>query len=529
MYCKKCGAQNQDGEKFCMQCGANIMENPAPASVPTEAATTQTPKPKKKLPKWALIAIPVAVILLIILIVCLIINGNTVKMNKQYIDFEVEGYNGYGEVYAEIDWEAVSEKYGSKLKKAFNGGGMLGSMFEVDPVEVMSMLVDIELDYEGELKNGDTIKYKWVVADELYDLFDIEFKFKDGTYKVTGLEEIESVNIFDKITVTFNGYDGVGSVSAKSDGYGDVLYYYMDFDKTSDLKNGDVITLTLSENGVEYFFDEYEKAPSCVSMQYTVEGLEEPTSYNPFEHLELDLSGMNGFTTAKVIYSGGYLDADEFTISKHENLSNGEVVTVTISESVCKEYLESDGVKFTQTSKEFTVSDRNTYVTKLSDITEEQWNELKNIANNAHTENIASYHNTVTPKSHEYIGAHLLTAKDGDGSCLLLVYKETIHLKCQGYKYYGVFDMRYETFEKTVSMYRVYEFDFFATNAEGELSYIYDGNSGNYSVDSDLYSTRSGIGGTIEWEFTAMDTYETFYANWIEYNSSHSNNEDNID
>ena len=524
MYCKKCGAQNQDGEKFCMQCGANIMENPTPASVPAEAATTQTPKPKKKLPKWALIAIPVAVILLIILVVCLIINGNTVKMDKQYIDFEVEGYDGYGSVYAEVDWEAVSKKYGSKLKKAFKGGDGLGDM--LDPVAVMSMFVDVELDYEGGLKNGNSVKYKWVVDDKLYDLFDIKFKFKNGSYKVKGLQKVKTFDIFNSVTVSFDGYDGYGEVTISDSD----LSEYITVDSYENLSNGDTITLRVDSEYINEIVDEFGAVPKSLTKEYTVSELQATTEYNPFEHLELTLSGMNGFTKASLSYIGGYLNADEFTISKSENLSNGDVVTVTINEEVCEKHAKNEGVRFSQTSKEFTISDRNSYVTKLSDITAEQWDELKSIANNTYTADIPNYPNTATSKSHEYIGAHLLTAKSGDGSCLFLVYKESVHLKYQGYKYYGIFDMRYETFEKTVSIYNVYVFQTFTTNTEGELSYEYDGIWGvDCYVDSDLYANKNGIGGTYEWAFRGYDTYETFYTRIIEGNADNWNNEDNID
>ncbi len=522
MYCTKCGAQNQDGEKFCVQCGANIMEAPAPSSAFTESVPTQTPKQKKKLPKWALIAIPAAVILLIILIVCLIINGNTVKMDKQYVDFEVEGYDGYGSVYAEVDWEAVSKKYGSKLKKAFKGGDGLGDM--LDPVAVMSMFVDVELDYEGGLKNGDSVKYKWVVDDKLYDLFDIKFKFKNGSYKVKGLQKVKTFDIFNSLTVTFDGYEGYGEVIISN------LSKYITVDSYENLSNGDTVTLRVNSKYINEIIDAVGAAPESLTKEYTVSDLRATTEYNPFDHLELTLSGMNGFTTASLSYIGGYLDADEFTISKSENLSNGDVITVTISENVCEKHAKNEGVRFSQTSKEFTVSDRNSYVTKLSDISVEQWDELKSIANNTYTADIPNYPNTATSESNEYIGAHLLTAKSGDGSCLFLVYKESIHLKYQGYKYYGIFDMRYETFEKTVGIYNVHVFKTFTTNTEGELSYEYDGICGvDGYVDSGLYANKNGIGGTYKWGFYCYDTYDEFYTNVIEYNAEDWNNEDNID
>ena len=39
----------------------------------------------------------------------------TIDLNK-YVTFETTGYNGYGNVYPQIDWEKIQKKYDSRLK-----------------------------------------------------------------------------------------------------------------------------------------------------------------------------------------------------------------------------------------------------------------------------------------------------------------------------------------------------------------------------------------------------------------------------
>ena len=129
MFCGKCGVENENGAKFCKGCGAPLSsENTAKenngvamgnatakANVDIKASLGPAIEKIKSLPKWAMAAIPVAVIALIVLICVLVNSGKTIDLND-YLIVEFSGYDGYGKARVDIDWDAIEKKYGSKAK-----------------------------------------------------------------------------------------------------------------------------------------------------------------------------------------------------------------------------------------------------------------------------------------------------------------------------------------------------------------------------------------------------------------------------
>ena len=125
MFCSKCGAQIEDGTKFCPKCGqpaetATAPESasepapaPAPASAPAPAAAPAA-APKKPKNLGLIIAGALgAFLILFILMIVIHVQPKKINLNK-YVNVEFEGYQTVGTATIVFDEEA----YTKDLKKA---------------------------------------------------------------------------------------------------------------------------------------------------------------------------------------------------------------------------------------------------------------------------------------------------------------------------------------------------------------------------------------------------------------------------
>ena len=147
MRCKNCGTENPDGSRFCATCGKPLeQEEPAKnvaeqkdeeavqnaegqkeeaaqneeeqkeeAVQNTEETVTSTAEPKSLTHKKSrglnkfLIGLACAVVVVVIAAGLLISRARrTIDLNK-YVTFETTGYNGYGNVYPQIDWQKIQK------------------------------------------------------------------------------------------------------------------------------------------------------------------------------------------------------------------------------------------------------------------------------------------------------------------------------------------------------------------------------------------------------------------------------------
>ena len=295
MICKNCGTENGEGVRFCKTCGNPITEggNPelngignSPAdNVNVGGGTNSTSSMQKKdlsniieklktIPKMVVVGATAAVVVLILIICVAVTSGKTIKLDK-YLTIEAEGYDGYGTANVSIDWDAVEEKYGSKLK--FTGaakkefGGFLGLM---SPVDAIQDSVSVQLDKREGLSNGDVVTYTWSVDENLSKYVNCKVKFKDGDFTVSDLTEVGTFDAFDDLTVEFSGIAPYGTVSINYTG-DEFSSYDFSCDKTSGLGNDDVVTVTLNIRDMSYYAENYGKVPENVTKTYTVSGLQE--------------------------------------------------------------------------------------------------------------------------------------------------------------------------------------------------------------------------------------------------------------
>ena len=392
MRCRVCGSNNEDGSKFCWNCGNKLTEQsetrsssvnqpgiqqnsgdvqhnqvgtpPKQVRMPQRqvppggfdwengkkmaeerlqkgkniadgyvgqlkrVAENQTITDKlKKISKktWGIIGACVALVFVLLIVITL--HKPTVNLND-YLKVTYGGYDGGGVAYTEIDWNSMKEDFENKISYK-RGMAQTGGM---TPIDIIMEYTNANIEGKNEkLSNGDKVSYTWKVdKDAIAKLIKCKIKYSDGSKKVSGLKEMELFDPFKNLKVTFSGVEPNGEADIEYNG--DMLSEY-DFtcDKTSGLKNGDKIKISLTEDA-GYYVDQYNKAPSVLEKEYKVKNLGKYLS----KIKEVDTDGMNSarakaqksisdmvdywsedVTLDKVSYAGDYLqvakDSDDYT------------------------------------------------------------------------------------------------------------------------------------------------------------------------------------------------------------------------
>ena len=292
MQCKKCGSMNIDGAKVCESCGVtmedvNMKQNQNDTGTKI-SNTGSTPGSQKKLPKNLIFGIAGAMAaFLIILIAVLVMNSSKVIDLNKYITFESSGYDGYGQASINIDWEKLEKDYGKKIKYSSKGKKEYGVLtYAFEPVYVLHDAVSrVELEKTEKLSNGEKVKYTWIVDDEKAKSINYKLKYKDGEYSISNLYELGKFDPFKDIKVEFSGIAPEGE--AKFTYSGDDIIHKNKFkiDKHDNLKNDDVVTISLdlNEDEISFLATRYGRIPEKMSESYTVSGLETyVTKYSEF-------------------------------------------------------------------------------------------------------------------------------------------------------------------------------------------------------------------------------------------------------
>ncbi len=275
-----------------------------------------------------------------------------------------------------------------------------------------------------------------------------------------------SVKLNDYITITAEGYDSLGTASYTFDyskfnkdyskkikiskSGSSELGYYADFspaelllsfcvnpylDKSSNLSNGDEITLEwdCEDELAEKLFNVKLKYSD---IKYTVKSLEMVGSFNPFDYVTVEYTGIAPNGTAKIISNSDreemrYVD---FTVDQKNGLNNGDVITVTatiLSNWVWgideNSFVEKYGAVLNPTEKKYTVGGLESYVLSSSSVTEEALEAMKKQAEDDYSAHMAkAWNDKEKLQEMTYLGYYFLTLKDGwsgNANYIYLIYK----------------------------------------------------------------------------------------------------------
>ncbi len=245
--------------KYCKYCGTQL-ENQATCSCePSKMAAEKT----KKLTRLGIIGVAA---LLVIVIVVTIISSVTKTDIMDFTEIAFEGVDTMGEANVYIDYTALYEDiYGPEPDN-------YEEYFEWEEKCInLKNGIEYTVSKDEDLSNDEKIEivftFTGIAADEL--------KKCSETITVSGLSEVEEIDVFSCIQVKFIGLNGAGYFDYEvvdNDDFIDNLYIIMiDEDANYELTNG--MTVTLQVEYSESDIERYAKVPKERTKTYTVSGL----------------------------------------------------------------------------------------------------------------------------------------------------------------------------------------------------------------------------------------------------------------
>lgn len=407
MFCTSCGAQIPDGSKFCTICGASLAGGTPEDQMAmyTDKADVQragyeqaagaagkgTPRmraPRGQMPNGktpniqmpaggkgagpfglpqkvfiGIVAGVAALLVIIIAAVCYILfHTPTINLNK-YITVNYDGYNAIGSASYEIDQDALEDDY----EKVFD---ISARQIKKAAAENETIADDVELlgSYTAYARMLDMTGKAYL----LLDSFDIE------------ISPAEELSNGDTVTLTWNADE-------------------------------DDIAMVEALFGCKVRYEDTE---------YTVEGLEEIETFDPFDGMEINYGGMS---------PDGYVDSIQpgnddacsklsYSVEPREDLANGDTITITVASSEYyysdnwqKDFAEEYGKVPGQLTKEITVEGLSSYASSASEIPDDVMEQMQSQAEDAFNANVAANWDADTEQllGLDYIGNYFLSPKSG--------------------------------------------------------------------------------------------------------------------
>jgi len=284
--------------------------------------------------------------------------GTTKLDPTDYVNIDLKGANGYGKI-------EISTNYSDLRTDISDALGDDSTKKERSAATDFANSVEFEVISDNEnLSNGDVVEISVNYDKDEAKEYKVAFSSDSFKYEVDDLEEAEPIDPFENLEIIFSGISSKGTAKFDSSGLDGIVKSYVTFEidnPTDSLSNGDVITVKASADNDALLNQGYVLTSD--TKEYTVEGLKEAISVDPFEGLVLEYNGI----APNVSVSFDTTGCDEYVrnnvnfSSSGYNLSNGEKFTVTASYSESK--AEENGIVMTADEKEYTVEGAPYYIT----------------------------------------------------------------------------------------------------------------------------------------------------------------------
>lgn len=197
--------------------------------------------------------------------------GTTAIDLNSYVSVSFSGYDTVGRASAELDMDALLEDYAEALNIDK----------ENEPADAFAIYYDFhneidgELDQRSELSNGDKIKFVWDEIDtkRFAEKYSVSLNFSDLEFTVSDLDEAQTFDPFDDLTVTFEGFAPYGKLVIGNARSAPVSVNF-EADRTDHLRNGDTVTVKVTAGGdlAAYCLDR-GYIPTKTEQTFTVSGL----------------------------------------------------------------------------------------------------------------------------------------------------------------------------------------------------------------------------------------------------------------
>lgn len=297
---------------------------------------------------------------------------------NNYVKFEYEGYTGKGTVDISIDYNKLLTEHEDSL----------GEKKSMAALRLLRKL-EISADKTSNLSNGETINLSWadINKEELLNDAGLNVTYSDFTTTVSGLDELETIDLFKDIEIKTDGKDTNGYAWFYTSNLPSE-YWFVDYvlEKSENLSNGEKIKITVKDydgGDLDKKLAELGKVAASKEYYYTVTRLEELSAYDPFAGISVEFKGISGKGTADIRKDSSqndYIWSWDYVLDKTEELSNGDVVTVTVesgTSNTIEEYAASRGLKMDSTTMEFTVEGLAEPLTDVSMLEPELFEKIK--------------------------------------------------------------------------------------------------------------------------------------------------------
>lgn len=241
-------------------------------------------------------------------------------------------------------------------------------------------------------------------------------------------------------------------------------------DESSSLKNGDIITYSwdgITDDDLEDIEKAFGCKIKCDPIEFTVEGLEEVGTYDPFENISVTFSGVapNGVVEIKNNAEDDMGRNLQYSVSKSEGLSNGDEITITVNDANSEYFATNYGKIPSPTERSYTVEGLQHYLSSADEITADILEEMKEQANDIFSAYHANESETEILRGEEYLGTYVLSQKSEKynefHNAVYLVYR----VDMEDYE-----ETRQELYDQINTYYTLCRFDNLMVTDGGEIT-----------------------------------------------------------
>lgn len=296
MFCSKCGMKMNEGDKICTNCKTPLQavayefdmstfdllkNNNQNIKQDNITDDTQTPKcqsgrKRKVISKKAIVAIIISV-LCVFPVLFVIANINREKRLNEYIEkrtitldeddfvFLFVGYDGYGTPSAYADINKVFDALMPALGFEENNG-------ETGPVmRDIYDHIDVTFDERKNLSNGQQITVSIDIDTFCLEKYDVYFNDTEYQITVSGLKEIQYVDIFEDLHYEIMEKDGVKSIAyVHSEKYSIFLNSYIKCSPQRGLNYGEKFVLSIDVTKLEELREKFGIQPVYFEKEYVL-------------------------------------------------------------------------------------------------------------------------------------------------------------------------------------------------------------------------------------------------------------------
>ncbi len=382
-----------------------------------------------------------------------------------------------------------------------------------------------------------------------------------GALMALGLAGCGSIEIdpSEYVNVSFEGYDTIGTANVEFDykhfirdyeedlkltsegkknsddleeeaekaGFDDTaadmlaVYIKGKLDKTDALSNGDKVNYEWEVDA-----DEVAKYFNCnlvlEDLSFTVKDLTEAEAFDPFEDFSVTFSGTapNGYLQMSS-YSSSKCSEVYFEADKQDNLSNGDIVKITIydaytgskGEAVAADCVKNSGKLPTVFEKEFTVSGLPSYVLSEADIAPDTLKKMQKQCEDVIDAYAASWSDFSSLMGKHYLGMYVITPKEGISASNKAVYTLVYRIDCL-----EEYTSKKGDLTKIVSTYYPIQFYDIVELEDGTQSL----DLSNYRKSNNSWKYDTGISdgwwGTTTWSYTGFENLDNAFNEYITKN-----------